>query len=99
MTLKDMVDGAHKNAKAKGFWDNQTHNIPEKLCLIHSEVSEALEEIRRPEGTPAGLASELADICIRVADLCGYLNLNLDKAVTEKMLKNAQRPRKHNKLF
>lgn len=32
----------HDNAKSKGFYD-EPKNIGEMLCLIHSEVSEALE--------------------------------------------------------
>ena len=31
----------HKNAEAKGFWESR--NVAEKIALIHSEVSEALE--------------------------------------------------------
>jgi NTP pyrophosphatase (non-canonical NTP hydrolase) len=36
----------HQNAKDKGFFDNEK-NIGEMLCLIHSEVSEALEADRK----------------------------------------------------
>ncbi len=36
----------HLNAKAKGFFD-EPKNIGEMLCLIHSEVSEALEADRK----------------------------------------------------
>jgi len=35
----------HQNAKDKGFFDAQ-RNLGEMLCLIHSEVSEALEADR-----------------------------------------------------
>ena len=36
----------HENAKSKGFFDTEK-NIGEMLCLIHSEVSEALEADRK----------------------------------------------------
>lgn len=36
----------HANAKSKGFFD-EPKNIGEMLCLIHSEVSEALEADRK----------------------------------------------------
>ena len=36
----------HANAKSKGFYD-EPKNIGEMLCLIHSEVSEALEADRK----------------------------------------------------
>lgn len=36
----------HSNNQAKGFYDDKK-NIGEMLCLIHSEVSEALESDRK----------------------------------------------------
>ena len=44
---------------------------------------------------PEGFASELADVVIRVADVCGRLGLDLEAAVVEKMTYNATRPRRH----
>lgn len=46
----------HENNKSKGFYDTEK-NIGEMLCLIHSEVSEALECDRKdryaiPMGNP-----------------------------------------------
>lgn len=42
MSINETAQAAHQNAKSKGFFDNEK-NIGEILCLIHSEVSEALE--------------------------------------------------------
>jgi len=36
----------HNNSKEKGFYDKPT-SIPEKIALIHSEASEALEADRK----------------------------------------------------
>ncbi len=71
--------------------------------LIHSEVSEALEDyrtgtmyaLRTDKGKPIGFPSELADIVIRVGDLCGYLGIDLESAVAEKMAFNATREHRH----
>jgi len=44
----------HTNGIKKGWWphaeliDRSKINIPEKLALIHAEVSEALEALRKP---------------------------------------------------
>ena len=43
--LNELSKQVHENAKSHGFFDNEK-NIGEMLCLIHSEVSEALEADR-----------------------------------------------------
>lgn len=78
--------------------------IPEKLALIHSEVSEALEdyredhmntEIQYGNKKPVGFPSELADICIRVFDLAGALGIDLEKEITLKAQFNETRAVRH----
>lgn len=44
--INELSKQIHENAKNKGFFDEQK-NIGEMLCLIHSEVSEALEADRK----------------------------------------------------
>jgi NTP pyrophosphatase (non-canonical NTP hydrolase) len=110
VTINELVERAHANAKEKGFWDGENHNIGEKLALIHSEVSEALEEVRHinrlpllhyMEGSdkPEGFGIELADVIIRVADLCGHFGIDLNTCIQAKVTYNATRPRKHGKAF
>lgn len=88
--------------------------------LIHSELSEALEEVRagkpglyfkevngftvtdateRRGEKPEGVAVELADAVIRIADLCGHLGIDLEAAIDLKMAYNETRPFKHGKRF
>ncbi len=45
MDIKKLSKEIHKNAVEKGFWDDK-ENIAEKLMLIVSEISEALEADR-----------------------------------------------------
>ena len=47
----------------------------------------------------SAVAVELADAVIRIADLCGYLGIDLDTVISEKMAYNETRPFKHGKRF
>jgi len=71
--------------------------VAQKLCLSHSELSEAMEGHRKglmDDKLPhrSMLEVELADAQIRIADLAGALNLDLGGAVAEKLAYNAVRP-------
>ena len=73
------------------------HVVPAKLCLIHSEVSEAMEGHRKglmDDKLPHRpmIEVELADAVIRIADLAGALGLDLGGAIAEKMAFNRVRP-------
>lgn len=125
MTISDMVGRAHENAVKHGFWD-PAPDFGTAIALIHSELSEALEEMRagnkiRPGNPtpmlyysgggyvatqptkcctkPEGVAIELADAVIRIADLCGYMDVDLECVIDLKMKYNEGRPFKHGKLF
>lgn len=70
--------------------------VAQKLCLTHSEISEAMEGHRKgikDDHLPnrSMLEVELADAVIRIADLAGALGLDLGGAVAEKLAYNAQR--------
>jgi len=71
-------------------------NVPEKLCLIHSEVSEGMEGFRKnlmDDKLPHRpmLEVELADAVIRCFDLAGGIGLDLGGAIAEKLQYNASR--------
>jgi NTP pyrophosphatase (non-canonical NTP hydrolase) len=44
---------------------------------------------------PCGIPSELADIVIRVMDVCGRYGIDLEQAIMEKMAHNRTRPQRH----
>lgn len=67
------------------------------LMLVVSELGEAVEGLRK--GDKENLAEELADTCIRIFDLCGGLQIDLETAIYDKMQKNLARPSKHGKKF
>lgn len=71
--------------------------IAQKLCLTHSEVSEAMEGHRKnlmDDKLPHRkmIEVELADAVIRIMDTAGALNLDLGGALMEKLAYNTKRP-------
>ena len=70
--------------------------VAEKLALIHSEVSEAMEGARKnlmDDKLPHRkmIEVELADALIRILDLAGALHLDLAGAIQEKLAFNKTR--------
>lgn len=69
----------------------------EKIALIHSELSEMLDAVRKDDW--ANEAEKMADVQIRMLDYCGGFGIQLGRAFHQKMLKNYKRPVKHGKEF
>lgn len=70
-------------------------NVALKLALIHSEISEALEALRKDNW--ANFQEEIADALIRILDVSSAMGIDLASQVAAKMLANEQRPYKHGK--
>ena len=96
-----LQEDIHKWAKGKGWWDKE-RSIPELLCLIHSEISEALEEYRNSkmnvyfkDKKPEGFPIELADTVIRILDLAEFLEIDIMEMIKIKMKYNETRLHRH----
>lgn len=93
-TINEWCRLVHANAINKGFaYKARKRPVPELLCLIHSETSEALEAYR--QNSFLKLSEELADICIRVFDMAEEYEIDLEYEIEKKHIINLQRPYKH----
>lgn len=101
-TINKLVNEIHQNNVKVGWWTNLEtgekldRNVGELLCLVHSEISEAMEGHRKnlmDDKLPhrSMLEVELADTVIRIMDICGGLELDLGGAMREKLEYNKTR--------
>lgn len=88
---------SYKAEKSDLWKDAQNSLICTRLMLIVGEVSEAMEGLR--ENDIDNFKEELADVAIRLADLCGGLDIDLETEIKKKMEINKLRPYLHGKKF
>lgn len=102
--VKVLMSACYLRAEAAGWWD-EYDSLDEKgkllwtgskLMLVVTEVSEAMEGLRKglkDDHLPQHdmFTVELADAVIRIMDMAGGLGLDLDKALMDKLIYNENR--------
>ena len=128
--LNEISKQVYEANKLKGF-DVKNENVGQTLCLIHSEISEALEAVRKDRHANLNLfelknqinieaseyeyndrfkesfketvkdtfEDEIADTFIRLMDLVGAFEIDIDKHIELKRRYNSLREHKHGKAF
>lgn len=101
-SLTRMIGLCHAVAYTSGWWHDPATGAPadrndgEMLCLIHSEISEAMEGERKgimDDHLPSRPMAEveLADAFIRIADYAEAKGYDLAGAIIDKLIYNMDR--------
>ena len=110
--LNELSKAIHQDNVDRGFFDDE-RQIGTLLMLTVSELAEALEADRKDRHcTESGSAlnadgtinkelfeKKFKDTFIRLFDLCGYLNIDIQKHISLKLEYNKTRGYKHGKNY
>ena len=89
---------AHRTEKrfVRDFYEpsEPSDDLIAKLETMDVYAIERFEEMYKDQ-----LEDEFADILIRLTDLCGYFNINIEKHLKAKIAYNKSREYKHGKMY
>ena len=104
LTVKELQRTAWKIAEDKGFHIGRVSARTDtllRLCLVHTEVSEAAQEVKKYWTEPPtnmqikDFMLELADVMIRVGDLAECVGGDLEESIRIKLAHNRLRPKQY----
>ena len=96
MDLDSLTQAMHDFVESKGWLedDSPKQQTPRNLAIsLVLEATEVLEHFQWGEASerPAELADELADVMLYLLQLAAFSDIDLGKAVMDKLQKNYQR--------
>ena len=107
LDIKELMKIIRKNNEEKGWHSDGPSLFMEKMMLVVSEISEAVEEFRNGKGLnetfygpgnpakPLGIPTEIADAIIRLLDWCESNDVDIETALLDKMEYNESRMYRH----
>lgn len=93
LSIKQLTELVMRQAAEKGFGTSPKEiNVPEKIALIHAEISEAYEAYRKKKFKGKdSLGEELGDAVQRILHLSGVLGIDIEKEILKKIKINRRR--------
>ncbi len=92
--IGEAVESLRENKKTK--WENYETDLDFQSDFIPADLRQKKSFERWIKDS---FEDEIADVFIRLADLCGYMNIDIEKHIELKMEYNRTRPKKHGKEF
>lgn len=101
-TFGDLVSLVHSEA-SEALEEHRAGHVPTEVYFTHptGEVCHDQECVALERGLldaevkPEGVPIELADVIIRVLDICGFYGIDIEEALRLKTAHNATRPYRH----
>lgn len=86
MEFRSLQQSTWDNKRRKGY---NTTDVPLEVCMLQEKAAATFTAWRRGE---ARLGEELADVVLYAASIAEMNGLDLEREVTDKVVKNAARP-------